>query len=302
MDIKTIYNDILSCRKKKIIIDSDAYNEIDDQYAVAYALRCNEKVEVLSINAAPFFNCRCASAKDGMERSFLELNKIISMVDNTLKIPVYKGSTSFMQDKKAPINSDAAQNIINTAKAIKDEPLYVVAIGAITNVASALLLEPEIASKIVVIWLGGNRYDWKNNEEFNLKQDVLSAQVVFESGVTLVQIPCMGVASAFLTTLPELRACLGGKNELCNYLLSETEEYSKIDGGEDWFGWSKIIWDVLAIALLTKNDAMDMKIIKRPCLTDDKKWIEQTEGKEMLLVTYVYRDPIYIDCFKRLLK
>lgn len=300
MEIKTVYDDILSNRKKKIIIDSDAYNEIDDQYAVAYALRCAEKVEVLSVNAAPFLNCRSASAKDGMERSFLELKKIIAMTDSSLHIPVYKGSTSFLQDKKTPVFSDAAQNIINTAKSMQGEPLYVVAIGAITNVASALLIAPEIAEKIVVIWLGGNRHDWKNNEEFNLKQDVASAQVVFESGVALIQVPCMGVASAFLTTLPELRACLGEKNELCDYLLAESEEYSKIDGGEDWFGWSKIIWDVLAIAVLTKTDSMDIQMIKTPKLTDDKKWIEQVDSKEMLIVTYVYRDPIYIDCFRRL--
>ena len=37
-----------------------------------------------------------------------------------------------------------------------DEPLYVVAIGAITNVASALLTEPALAGKIVVVWLGGH--------------------------------------------------------------------------------------------------------------------------------------------------
>ena len=302
MDIRKVYQDILSERKKKVIIDSDAYNEIDDQYAVAYALKCKEKIEVLSINAAPFFNCRVESAEKGMERSYEELLKIISLTDKNKKTPVYKGSRGFLTDKKKPYCSDAAFNIINTANNMNDEILYVIAIGAITNIASALMIAPEIAKKMVVIWLGGNKFDWKNNEEFNLMQDVYAAQVVLESGAPFIQIPCMGVASSFLTTIPEIKACLQGKNQLCDYLVEETLDYSKLDGGENWFGWSKIIWDVLAIAVLTKTDAFEKEIVKKPKLTDDKKWIMQQDGDEMLLITYVYRDPIYIDCFSRLIK
>ena len=73
-----------------------------------------------------------------------------------------------------------------------DQPLYVVAIGAITNVASALLMKPEIAEKIVLVWLGGHAWTWPDTREFNLIQDVAAARVVFGCGVPLVQLSCMG--------------------------------------------------------------------------------------------------------------
>ena len=82
----------------------------------------------------------------------------------------------------------------------EDDPLYVVAIGAITNVASAMLIEPEIIRRIVVVWLGGNPVHVPDTREFNLMQDPRASQLMFDSGVPLIQIPCLGVASHLLTT------------------------------------------------------------------------------------------------------
>ena len=85
-----------------------------------------------------------------------------------------------------------------------EDPLYVVAIGAITNVASALLLEPRLAERIVVVWLGGQPLQAPSNREFNLRQDPVAARTVFDSGVPLVHIPCQGVTSHLHTTVAEL--------------------------------------------------------------------------------------------------
>ena len=68
------------------------------------------------------------------------------------------------------------------------------AIGAITNVAAALLLEPDLVRKIVVVWLGGNTHHQPSTMEFNLMQDPDAARVIFDSGVPFVQ-TCLGVAS-----------------------------------------------------------------------------------------------------------
>ena len=81
--------------------------------------------------------------------------------------------------------------------------LYVIAIGAITNVSSALIMNPAIRDRIVLIWLGGHALNWPNNKEFNLYQDVAGARIVFGCCVPLVQLPCMGVVSAFTTSGPE---------------------------------------------------------------------------------------------------
>ena len=61
----------LECPKGKIdlVIDSDTYNEIDDQFAIAYAVHAPEKIRLQAIYAAPFFNERSNGPADGMEKS-----------------------------------------------------------------------------------------------------------------------------------------------------------------------------------------------------------------------------------------
>ena len=66
------------------------------------------------------------------------------------------------------------------------------------------VIAAAIRDRIVLIWLGGHALNWPNNKEFNLYQDVAGARIVFGCGVPLVQLPCMGVVSAFTTSGPEL--------------------------------------------------------------------------------------------------
>ena len=188
---------------KNIILDTDCYNEIDDQFALAYAMLSPDKVKLLSINAAPFLNSRSTSAADGMEKSYQEIFKIMKLVDPNADIPVYRGSTAFLTDKNTPVESPACDNIINTVMN-SDELVYIVAVGAITNVASAIIKCPELVNRTVVIWLGGHALHWQDTKEFNLRQDIPAAQVILDSGVPFVQIPCSGVCTEFLTSIPEL--------------------------------------------------------------------------------------------------
>ena len=94
----------------------------------------------------------------------------------------------------------------------------------------------------MIVWLGGHAYHWEDTKEFNMYQDVAAARVVFVCGAPLVQLPCMGVVSHFVTTGPELEAHLRGKNSLCDYLVDLTTSESLFYGGNDC--WSRIVWDV----------------------------------------------------------
>lgn len=280
---------------KKMILDTDVYNEIDDLYALAYAMLSPDKVELLAITAAPFLNSRSTSPADGMEQSYNEAFRVRGLVDADSKIPIYRGSTAFMGKDKVPVRSEAAEAIIRLVKE-SDETVYIVAIGAITNVASALLMAPEIAEKAVVIWLGGHALHWKDNKEFNLYQDVPSAQVVFDSKVPLVQIPCHGVCSFFHTTIPELAYYLEGKNPLCEYLMDETRKYNK----RNTPCWSKVIWDVTAVAALVRPDTLDMVEIPRPIVTDNSNYATDWARPHYLYVRHISRDKLYDDLFQKL--
>ena len=191
-----------------VILDTDAFAEIDDQFAIAYLLRSPEKLRCRAICAAPFQDLsNGVDPGRGMELSFDEIRKVLSLMGcEDLYSNVFKGSRQWLPDESTPVPSPAAAEIVRLAREYTPEnPLYVVGIGAITNVASALLTPPEIKENIVVVWLGGHARHWPQQNEFNLVNDIAAARVVFQSGAALVQLPCMGVVSAFTTTKPELQ-------------------------------------------------------------------------------------------------
>lgn len=292
--MQNILKDIKSPTVKNIILDTDTYNEIDDQFALAYAMLSPERIKLLSVNAAPFLNSRSTSPADGMMKSYDEIQRIMRLVDPDAAVPYYKGSERFLDDKKVPVESEAADNIINTVMGT-DERVYIVAIGAITNVASAIIKCPEIAKRAVVIWLGGHALTYKDTREFNLYQDVMSAQVVFDSGIPLIQIPCAGMCTEFITTIPELEYYLRGKNELCDYLVDIVRSYTKKP-----YGWSKVVWDVTAVAVLVCPEAFRYSIIPRPYVTLEGRYAFNTEREQYIYVNKLSRDPVYADLFTKL--
>ncbi len=300
MNISEILADIKSDRKKKIILDTDTYNEIDDQFALSWAaLENGNKIELLSVNAAPFFNNRSTSPKDGMEKSYNEIGKILSLIESSelncavkpTSVPYYKGSECYLPDKKTPVVTEASKNIVKTVSE-SDERIYVVAIGAITNVASAILMKPEIINNMVVVWLGGHAWHAPHTREFNMVQDVAAAQVILDSGVPFVQIPCTGVCDYLSTTIPELRAYLPGRNALCDYLFEIVEGYTK-----NSYCWSKVIWDISAIAVLLSNDYAQTVLLPTPILTDDCHYAFDSARHHMILVRSLNRDKIFADMF-----
>ena len=141
----------------EVVLDTDTYNEIDDQFALAYLIKSEEKLRLQAIYAAPFFNHHSESPEDGMEKSYAEIHKVLRLMGKQEFCDVvYKGSRQYLSSEEKPVESPAARDLIERAMSRADDnPLYVVAIGAITNIASAILMEPEIIEKIVVVWLGG---------------------------------------------------------------------------------------------------------------------------------------------------
>ena len=287
-----------------MVLDTDAYNEIDDQFAIAYALRSEEEVDVKALYAAPFFNAKSDGPKDGMEKSYDEIVKVIRLAGRSdLENVVFRGSDRFLEDEKTPVLSDAAKDLIERAMMYTAEkPLYVVAIGAITNVASALLMRPEIRERIVIVWLGGHALTWPDTKEFNMVHDIAAARIVFSCGVPLVQLPCMGVVSAFTTTKPELETWLVNKNRLADYLarnaIAEAEEYA---AGKPW---SRVIWDVTAVAWLVdqRRERIRDRLVASPIPTYDGYYAFDATRHLIRSVYAVERDALMEDLFNKLLR
>ena len=281
------------------VLDTDTYNEIDDQYALSLMVK-SPKLHVKGLFAAPFFNGHSTSPEDGMEKSYDEILHLLRLLGREdLNDLVYKGSRTYLPDEKTPVESPAARRLVELAQGYSAEkPLYVVAIGAITNVASALLMDPGIAERIVLVWLGGHAFEWPNTKEFNLWQDVAAARIVFGCGCPLVQLPCMGVVSAFYVSKPELEYWLAGKNPLCDYLarhtIEEAESYAK---GKVW---SRVIWDVTAVAWLLNegNRFLESRIVPSPVPEFDGYYAHDAFRHPMRYVWHIRRDALLGELFR----
>ena len=191
----------------RMVLDTDTYNETDDQFALVHALLSPERLAVEAVYAAPFHNERSDGPGHGMELSYQEILRLLERLGRSAGGFAFRGSTGYLGAGGQPCESDAVRDLVARGLAgPDDDPLYVVAIGAITNVASALLTEPALAGKIVVVWLGGHALTWPDTREFNLRQDVPAARVVLDCGVPMVLVPCMGVTATCTPRSPRSTA------------------------------------------------------------------------------------------------
>jgi len=292
--------------KVSVVLDTDAYNEVDDQFAIAYLLNSPERIDLQAIYAAPFYDrerCFCnfksESAEEGMRKSYEEILTLLRLADREdMRGNVYPGAGCFMQDNCGPVDSPAARDLIKRARCYSPEnPLYVVEIGAPTNIASALCMAPEIARNMVVIWLGGNVLDWPSCREFNLSQDLAASQVLFSEEVALVQVPCMGMASAFAVTVGELKKYFLKKNPLCDYLAGTVLNDMADPKGERL--WSRILWDVTPCAwLMGEHLALDREE-EKPIPTENT-YIRRPGGPKMRYVYHIHRDALLADLIGKL--
>ncbi len=282
---------------KDVVLDTDAFNEIDDQFAIAYLLKNKEYLNTEAIYAAPFSNTIAASPAEGMEKSYHEILKLLKLCGR--EVPVFRGSEKYLIDEHTPVESPAARDLICRAlKHSKDDPLYVVAIGAITNVASALLIEPMISEKIVVVWLGGHAHHWHDTLEFNLRQDIAAARVVMGSNAPFVQLPCRGVVSEFAVSGPDLERLLYDRNALSDYLARNTVQHM-IERKNAGPIWSKPLWDVTAVAWLLNDDDRYMRSYEKCVRLPDYNGIyEPPLDKTIKYVYSINRDVLLTNLVK----
>ena len=279
-------------RRIRMVLDTDTYNEVDDQFAVVHAL--NSELDVEAIYAAPFHNHRSDGPEDGMERSYEEILRLFGRMKSSPEVPIYKGSKGYLEAANRAQESPAARDLVERALSKDDRPLYVVAIGAITNVASAILIESSIIRRIRVVWLGGNAPWWPTAREFNLMQDIQAARIVFDCGAPVVQLPCQNVTSHLHTTIPELETSLRGCSSIGDYLVDIVRAYH-----EDHFAWSKVIWDIAATAYLVEPGWFKSNLIHSPILTDATTWSFDDSRHFIRCVYHIDRDSVFRDVFQK---
>ena len=246
-----------------------------------------------AITVAPYSHKKYSvSVKEGQENSYNEILKICKWLNFDTTNKVFKGSEDYIGNGYNE-NNDAVSKIIEIA--LKNDKTYIMAIGAITNIALAIKKAPEIIERIEVIWLGGNSLLQDNNQEFNFKQDIDAVRIVFDSKVKLTIIPCKNVASNLIISVQELNYYLKDKNELCNYLINRF-----YNDGYHGVQERRVIWDISVIAYMVNKDWFTSKVISCPNIKDDTSYEVTNDRHKITMVNYIDVNKVYEDLFKKL--
>lgn len=211
-------------KKIRVIIDTDAACEADDQYAIVHAL-LTPKFIVKGIIGEQFNN---QGGESSVDKSVDEINRLLDIMEKK-DIPVLRGYSGVLASDKDIPNSDGADFIIREALSESDKPLFVLCQGAITNVAIAIRKCPEIAGKFTCIWIGGGVYP-DGGWEFNLHNDVNAANTVFASSVELWQVT-MDCYTQMQISYAELERKVMPCGKIGRYLFDELQE---VDMSADW--------------------------------------------------------------------
>ena len=273
-------------------------------YKRQYSILSPDRMDLEAVYAAPYLNNRSKSAADGMEKSYEEVLRILKFLGRSSERFAFRGSDRFMTSAGKPVDSPAAQDLIRRALQPRQAPLYVLTIGCPVNVSSAILLEPKIKEKIVVVWLGGTTHEWPSAREFNLQQDLHASRVLFDSGVPLVQIPTKNVSEHLRTTVPEMERGVKGRSRLGDYLFDQFLEYAKeaTKGKQANYPWSKVIWDISAVAWIVEPKWIPSALVPSPLLTDTFQWNREPGRHLIRVATNVQRDSVFNDLFEKLAK
>jgi purine nucleosidase len=248
--------------RRRVIIDTDAKNEADDQFAIVHAL-LSPSLEVRGLIAAHFGMSR---SDRSMEESRAEIDLLLQLMGLEQQVTVANGAPSGIPDEQTPRDSAGAQLIIAESKlASPEEPLFVAFLGPLTDMASAILLDPGLVNReVVVVWIGGVGYGGVESYpgvEFNLRNDIAAANVVYDSGITVWQVPS-SVYSQVSVSYTELEEKIGGTSKLADYLINQTVEWNRTYWPEPIE--SRSLGDSPAISLMLYPRGGNFRIVPAP--------------------------------------
>jgi inosine-uridine nucleoside N-ribohydrolase len=240
----------------------------------------------------------------GMERSFTQARELLDLIGSDT--PLFRGANSYLQNG-CPVRSEAVDHLIDLARSASSaNPIYVIGLACATNLASALLLAPDIRDKVVMTWTAGyptNVTDLANTS-FNLSQDVAAAQVLFSSGVPLVYLPGFYIGQQLTLSQPDIEHWFAGTGRI-GAALAELYRQNPLF---NWYGidannlsgriWN--IWDLINGAWLVKPGSVASRLVRAPKLNDDRYWVPDPDGNWIRENTYTSYNSIFPDFVTRL--
>jgi len=313
----------------RLLIDTDAANEIDDQFAIAWALLSSDKLSIEAITTEPFsfahhkhgllaaeraiennqpleeqlaggfrgwiqrlhkrgrraHDLHFVDTAEGMELSYEEILRVYEKLGMTADGKVSRGAKHYLKTAFEPVQSESTEAIIDLAKSGGEQPLYIAAMGCVTNIASALLLAPEIVNDIVVVWTSAYPSCSRqcNRPSLNLVQDPHASRLMFDSGVPLVYLPGYQVGAQLTISLPEMEKFVKAKGDIGDFLF---ERYIH-NPLHDMFAIENTAW-------------VPTHLTHSPILTHDLYWQNDSSRHLIREAHDIQRDEIFLDFYRKL--
>ncbi len=214
-------------KKVRMIIYTDCKNEADDQFALVHNLMTTKFINkgIIAGHFSMAGEYRNLVGKTA-QASFEEVEKVLGLMGCTGDYVVKKGSEEPLKDEVTPADSDGARLIIEEAMKDDPHPLFIACQGSITDLASAIIMEPRICDRMTAIWIGGGAYP-EGGTEFNQDQDIAAVNVLFKSGMPVWQIP-KNVYKQVSVTLAELQCNVACCGELGKYLVQQMVDFNNV--------------------------------------------------------------------------
>lgn len=260
-----------------VIIDTDAKNEADDQYAIMHHL-LSPKLKVLGIVAA-HYESKAATPGTTMEKSCEEVLRVLGLAEIE-DVPVYRGCKLPLQSIHEKQDAPGVQFMIEEARKA-DGKIFIAAQGAMTNVASAINTEPDIAEKIIILWNGGGPYP-KGRAKFNVMQDPDAVRAVLAGGAEIWQTP-QDVYASLEVSLAELSRRVRPCGKIGAYLYEQLTAENLaafrpeflLRSGENWTLGDNTTAAVLLMNVFRGNWHME----HAPLIKEDLTYAENPNGK-----------------------
>ncbi len=302
--------------RMRVIIDNDFSGDPDDLYQLVHHV-LSPSVDIRAVICShlrpgdPF-----DGGSDTAENAVRVATDVFSRMGLESRELIVKGATSQLADTVTPQDSAAARRII--AEALRDDvttPLFYCAGGGLTDLASALLIEPRIADRMTLIWIGGLEHDGLAYPpanampvEYNLLIDVDAGRVVFGgSEIAIWQVPRNIYRQCLVSDL-ELRVRVRDTGRLGAHLYDEVRAVNeraieeRRGPGETYaLGDSPLVL-LTALQSLFEPDGSSSHYVLRPApeLTADGTYRQVAGARTMRVYTLVDTRLMFEDFFLKL--
>lgn len=220
--------------RSRVLFVNDLCGDLDGLYAAVHQI-LSPTTELRGI-----IGTGTGRAGETAEKSVALAKEILGLMGLAGQIPVLAGASAKLAAIAQPQRSPGIQAIIDEAlRTDTDLPLYVAVGGGLTEVASALLIEPRIADRFTLVWIGGDAWPAGGVGETNFNIDSIAARYVFnESTVRIWQVP-RGAYGTTLVSASELQAFVAPYGAIGDWLYRKVADaplrFAKVlNMGETW--------------------------------------------------------------------